>query len=206
MGGMAHLRVALTGGIASGKSLVAAELERLGAIVIDADVLSRQVVEPGTPGLAEVTRRFGPQVLNPDGSLNRTKLGEIVFNDDAAREDLNAIIHPAVIAERNRLDAQAPDGSVVVSVIPLLVETGQQNSFDSVIVVDIPEGLQLTRLEHRNNLTPEQAQSRILAQAPRAARLAVADHIIDNSGSKQETLTQVATLWNELTQAPSLRA
>ena len=139
------IRVGLTGGIASGKSLVAAELARLGAVVIDADVLAREVVEPGTPGLAAVVQRFGGEVLDGD-RLDRARLGAIVFADPEARRDLEQIIHPAVRARAAELERAAPPDAVVVHVIPLLVETGQQDDFDRVVVVDADPDTQLARL------------------------------------------------------------
>ncbi len=190
------VRIALTGGIASGKSLVSDELARLGAIIIDSDVLARQVVEPGTAALTEIVTRFGDDVLLSDGSLDRARLGEVVFQDNDARADLNAIIHPRVRSEARRREGEAPTGGVVVHVIPLLVETGQQSTFDAVLVVDVPEDLQLRRLMDRNGLTPEQAEARVAAQASRNDRLATADWIIDNSGEPEQTRRLVEELWH----------
>ena len=144
-----RLRVGLTGGIASGKSLVAAELAARGAIVIDADVLAREVVEPGTPALARIVERFGPQILR-DGQLDRSRLGEIVFADPAAREDLERIVHPAVRARAAELERAADPDAVVIHVIPLLVETGQQQDFDLVVTVDVDHETQIQRLISRN--------------------------------------------------------
>ncbi len=191
--------VGLTGGIASGKSAVADLLARHGAVIIDADVLAREVVEPGTPGLAAVVGRFGRSVLRPDGTLDRARLGEIVFSDAAARADLNAIVHPAVRARAATLAAQAPADAVVVHVIPLLVETGQATSFDPVVVVDVDEQTQLRRLMARSHLTRADAEARLAAQASRAERLEAADLVIDNSGSFADLARQVDTLWTSLT-------
>lgn len=191
--------VALTGGIASGKSFVADELARLGAVIVDSDVLARRVVEPGTPGLASVIGRFGEEVILPDGSLDRQRLGQIIFSDDAAREALNAIIHPRVRELANRIQESAPPGSVVVQVIPLLVETGLDRYFDTIVVVDVPEREQIDRLIARNALTRDQALARIRAQAPRSQRAAAATHVIDNAGTREQTLEQVGRLWRELT-------
>lgn len=190
------LRIGLTGGIASGKTLVSDELARLGAVVIDADVIAREVVEPGTPALAEVAARFGDGVLLPDGNLDRPALGAIVFSDDAARDDLNAIVHPRVRRRALELEAVAPAGSVVVHVIPLLVETGQARDYDAVLVVDVPVELQVHRLMHRNDLTTEQARARIRAQAPRSDRLRAATWVVDNSGDVASTVRQVEQMWN----------
>lgn len=189
-------RIGLTGGIASGKSMVSAELARLGAVVIDADLLAREAVAPGTAGLAAVLARFGPGVRRPDGTLDRARLAEIVFFDDDARADLEAIVHPIVRARAAELEADAPLHSMVVHVIPLLVETGQQQDFDGIVVVDAPVETQVSRLMHRNDLTTAEARARLRAQASRPARREVATWIIDNSGSEAETLTQVRALWD----------
>ena len=191
------LRVGLTGGIASGKSAVADALAAHGAILIDSDVLAREIVEPGTPGLAAIVERFGVGVLAADGTFDRAELGQIIFGDDAARADLNAIIHPAVRARRAEIFETAPDGAVVVAVIPLLVETGIADQFDQVVVVDLPEELQLERLMGRNGYDRDEALARVRAQASRAERLAVADHVIDNSGTPAQTRAQVDRLWRQ---------
>ncbi len=201
------MRLGLTGGIASGKTLVADELARLGAIVIDADVLARQVVARGTSGLAEVVARFGKDVLLTDGTLDRSSLGEVVFGDPQALTDLNAIIHPRVRAAARLVEDSCPDDAVVVHVIPLLVETGQEASFDGVIVVDAPEEVQLERLMRRNKLSEQQARDRMDAQVSRPERLAAADWIIDNSGEPESTLAAVRGTWHgpiaRLTERPA---
>lgn len=194
-------RIALTGGIASGKSAVAELLAGHGAVVVDADVLAREVVEPGTPGLAGVVDRFGPGVLRADGTLDRGALAAIVFADAAARADLNAIVHPRVraLAAQRRAAALASDpGAVVVEVIPLLVETGQAGSFDRVVVVDVPPEVQLARLAERDGLSGAEAHSRLAAQASRAERLAVADHVVRNTGTRADLARAVDRLWREL--------
>lgn len=196
------VRIALTGGIASGKSFVADELARLGAIIIDSDLLAREVVEPGTPGLARIVERFGDGVLR-DGVLDRAALGEIVFSDDAARADLNAIVHPLVRRRARELEDRADPGTVVVQVIPLLVETGLDAAYDVIVVVDVPTEVQVSRLIHRNDLTTEQARARVRAQASRENRLKVADHVIDNSGDEASTVRQVEALWPTLEAAAS---
>ena len=192
------MRIGLTGGIASGKSTVARELERLGAVIIDADVLARDVVALGTEGLKAVVARFGDAVLAADGSLDRLALAGIVFADPQARADLNAIIHPRVRERAAELEAAAPAGAVVVHVIPLLVETGQQDDFDAVVVVDTTVEEQLRRLTRRDSLTQTEAEQRVAAQASREERLGAATHVIDSSGPVRETMRQVDELWQNL--------
>lgn len=197
------LLVGLTGGIASGKTAVADRLAARGAVIVDADLLAREVVAVGTPGLAAVAERFGPTVLTVprDGApaeLDRAALGAIVFADPDARRDLEAIVHPLVRARAAELTRAAPPDAVVVQVIPLLVETGQAGVFDLVVVVDVDPGVQLSRLIERNGLTPEQAMARIEAQASRAQRLAVADRVVDNSGSIADLDAAVDALWRWL--------
>ena len=195
-------RIGLTGGIASGKTAVSDMLARRGAVIIDSDTLAREVVEPGTRGLEAIVERFGTTVLTPDGALDRAKLGQIVFDDPVARADLNAIVHPAVRARAAELQLQAPPGAVVVQVIPLLVETGQADDFDLVVVVDADEAVQLRRLMQRNGYTPSQARARLKAQASRAERLEAADLVIDNSAGLPELEAQVDALWPRLAGAP----
>ena len=192
------MRIGLTGGIASGKSTVARELERLGAVIIDADVLARDVVALGTEGLKAVVARFGDAVLAAYGSLDRRALAGIVFADLQARADLNAIIHPRVRERAAELEAAAPAGAVVVHVIPLLVETGQQDDFDAVVVVDTTVEEQLRRLTRRDSLTQTEAEQRVAAQASREERLDAATHVIDSSGPVRETMRQVDELWRSL--------
>jgi len=191
------ITVGLTGGIGSGKSTVAELLRARGALVIDADRLAREVVEPGTPGLAAVVARFGEGVLRADGSLDRAALGRIVFADEGARRDLEAIVHPAVRSRAAELSAQAGPGDVVVHMIPLLVETGQQDAFDLVVVVDVDPDTQLGRIRDRDGLDAAQATARVRAQASRAERLAAADVVVDNSGSLADLAAQVAVLWRD---------
>ncbi len=192
------MRIGLTGGIASGKSTVARKLEQLGAVTIDADVLARDVVALGTEGLKAVVARFGDSVLAADGSLDRRALARIIFADPQARADLNAIIHPLVRERAIELEAAAPAGSVVVHVIPLLVETGQQDKFDAVVVVDTTVEEQLRRLTRRDGLTRAEAEQRVAAQASREERLGAATHVIDSSGPVRETMRQVGELWRSL--------
>ncbi len=192
------LRVGLTGGIGAGKSEVSRRLAAQGAVVIDADAVAREVVAPGTPGLAEVSAAFGPEVLSPDGSLDRTLLGEVVFADAAARGKLNAIIHPRVAQRMAELEQAAGQGAIVVHDVPLITENGLASSYDIVVVVDVPPRVQLERLTRHRALTREQAKARIAAQASRDQRLAVAGIVIDNSGSLAELDRQVGELWAEL--------
>lgn len=192
------VRVGLTGGIASGKSLVADELAARGAVIIDADLLAREVVEPGTPGLTAIVERFGADVIT-DGRLDRAALARIVFSDDSARRDLEAIVHPAVRRRAAELEAEAPSDAVVVHVIPLLVETGQQDAFDVVLVVDVDRETQLRRLRERDRVTTAEAAARLAAQASRDQRLAAADVVIDNSADVTELRKQIEEIWLNLT-------
>jgi dephospho-CoA kinase len=197
------LRVGLTGGIGSGKSEVSKRLAALGAVVVDADKAAREVVEPGTPGLARIAEAFGPGVLRADGALDRAKLAEIVFADEAARGRLNAIVHP-LVHEHMRATEEAAvraggDEAVIVHDIPLLAEGGEQRrgGFDLVIVVDVPTGVQVERLAARG-LPEEQARARMAAQATRERRLAIADIVIDNSGTLADLDRRVAEVWTDL--------
>ncbi|AQP44099.1 dephospho-CoA kinase [Tessaracoccus flavus] len=192
-------RIALTGGIASGKSMVSDDLARRGAVIIDSDVLAREVVEPGTEGLHRIVERFGSEVLNADGSLDRAKLGNLIFSDERSREDLNAIVHPLVRARARELESAAPPDALVVHVIPLLVETGLDREFDRVIVVDAPAETQARRLMRRNNLGNQDAMARINAQASRRQRLSVADWVVDNSSDQASTVQQIDRIWADLT-------
>jgi dephospho-CoA kinase len=192
------VRVGLTGGIASGKSTVGAILRELGAVVIDADRLSRDAVAPGTPGLADVVRAFGPELLAEDGALDRAALARRVFEDPEARRRLEGIVHPLVRRAAAAEEATAAPGVLVVHDIPLLVETGQASSFDAVVVVDVPEAVQVQRMLADRGWTREEALSRIAAQASRADRLAAATHVVDNSGSLAELRDQVVEVHREL--------
>jgi dephospho-CoA kinase len=203
------LRVGLTGGIGSGKSEVSRRLAARGAVLIDADVAAREVVAPGTPGLARVAEAFGAGVLGPDGALDRDRLGALVFRDAAARAKLNAIVHPLVgewmaAAERAAVDAAGAD-VIVVHDVPLLAENGRAGGFDVVIVVDVPPGLQVGRLVSERGMAPDQARARMAAQASREQRLAVADLVIDNSGSLEDLDRRVAEVWADLQRRVSAR-
>ncbi|HHW51093.1 MAG TPA: dephospho-CoA kinase [Pseudoclavibacter sp.] len=190
--------IAVTGGIGAGKSTVCRRLGQLGAQVIDADQLARDVVAPGTPGLAEVVRAFGPDVLNADGSLNRPALAAVVFSDPDRRAVLNGIIHPRVQAESERLVAAAGPGATVVYDIPLLVETGGRSRFDIVVVVTAPREMRIARLVSERGMTRAEAERRIDAQATDAERAAVADVLIDSSGSIADTWIEVDALWRRI--------
>ena len=199
------LRVGLTGGIGAGKSEVSRRLAAQGAVVIDADAIARQVVEPGTDGLAEVVAAFGRKVLRPDGGLDRARLGDIVFADQDLRNKLNAIIHPRVAGRMGELErAVAPD-SIVVHDVPLIAENGRADAFDVVVVVDAPPRVQIERLVRHRDMTREQARARMAAQVTREQRLAIADIVIDNSGSLAELDRQAGDLWSELRQRVSDR-
>jgi dephospho-CoA kinase len=193
------LRVGLTGGIGSGKSEVARLLAAHGAVVVDSDALAREVVAPGTPGLAAVVAAFGPGVLAPDGGLDRPALAALVFADPAARERLNAIVHPLVAAAAAERTAGVPGDAVVVHDVPLLVEAGLAGGFDVVVVVDAPEDVRLARLTGRRGMSPEDASARMRAQATREERLAAAGHVIANDGTLQDLAERVDTLWAALT-------
>lgn len=195
------MRVGLTGGIGAGKSEVARLLASYGAVVIDADALAREVVEPGTPGLAAVVAEFGPGILAPAGDLDRAALGAVVFSDADRRRALEAIVHPLVGTRAGELIAAAPAGSVVVYDVPLLVENGLQHTYDQVVVVDAEDEVRLQRVVRRG-LARSDAERRMGAQAGREQRLAVADYVIDNSGDLAQLRTQVAALWTHLTSQP----
>src|SRR5438309_943935 len=199
------LRVGLTGGIGSGKSEVSRRLAIHGAMIVDADVAAREVVAPGTPGLARIVETFGADVLGPDGVLDRKRLGAIVFRDPGLRAKLNAIVHPLVrewmrAAERAAVRAADPRGSgpIIVHDVPLLAERLGKDSFDLVIVVDVPPELQVERLVSQRGMAPDQARARMAAQASREQRLAVADVVIDNSGSLADLDRPVAEVWADL--------
>ncbi len=192
------LHVGLTGAVASGKSAVAAKLAALGAVVIDADKLARQVVEPGTPGLGAIKDTFGEDVLLPDGSLNRPALAAIVFSDEAQRAKLNAIVHPLVRADAQKLRDAAPEQALVVEDIPLLVESGQAEKFDAVVVVQAPLEERMRRMVYDRGWTEADAKARIAAQATDEQRAAVADYLLDNSGSLAELEAQVESLYQQL--------
>jgi dephospho-CoA kinase len=185
------MRVGLTGGVASGKSTAAGVLSELGAVVIDADQLAREVVEPGTPGLAAVVDEFGPGILTEDGSLDRPALGAVVFGDEPARRRLEAILHPLIRARAAEIEAAAPAGALVVHDIPLLVESGQAGGFDAVLVVDVPVATQVERMVRDRGWSREDAEARVAAQASREERLAAATHVLDNTGTRDDLRARV---------------
>jgi dephospho-CoA kinase len=192
-------RVGLTGGVASGKSTVSALLADLGAVVIDADLLAREVVARGTDGLDAVVEEFGPDVLGPDGALDRSRLGALVFADPERRKALEAIIHPRVRQRAREIEAAAPPDAVVVHDIPLLTETGQATSFDAVVVVDVPTDVQVDRMVRIRGMSEADARARIAAQAGRDDRLAIATHVVDNTGSLDDLRARVAEVYRALT-------
>ncbi len=194
------MRIGLTGGIASGKSAVSRAFEALGVTVVDTDVIAREVVMPGSPALEEIRQTFGDAVVAADGTLDRRGLREQVFADDTRRRELEAILHPRIRALTLERAAQAA-GDYVVIVVPLLVETGFDRLVDRVVVVDCPEAQQLKRLMQRDGQDEATARRILAAQASREARLARADHVIDNSGTLAATEAQVAALHAELTAA-----
>ncbi len=189
----APLRIGLTGGIASGKSAVTAAFARLAVPVVDADRVAREVVEPGRPALAAVVAEFGPDVVGPDGRLDRAQLRRIVFADPERRRNLEAVLHPAIRATM-AAEVAALTTPYVVIAIPLLVETGQRHAVDRVLVVDCPPELQLARLMARDGEGEDRALAMIAAQAGRAERLAVADDVLENSGTLEALAAAVADL------------
>lgn len=192
------MRVGLTGGIASGKSSVSAILEELGAVIIDGDKLAREVVERGTSGLAQVVAAFGTEILTPDGDLDRPRLGQIVFNDEAKRKQLESIVHPLVFERYAALEAAAPADALVVHDIPLLAESGRADTFDAVIVVETPAEVQVERMLRDRGWTREDAESRIAAQATPEQRRAIATHLIVNDGSREHLRERVEQIHADL--------
>ncbi|MET9672686.1 dephospho-CoA kinase [Streptomyces sp. NPDC006482] len=192
------LKVGLTGGIGAGKSEVSRLLVSYGAVLIDADRIAREVVEPGTPGLAAVVEAFGDGVLTEDGALDRPKLGSIVFADADRLATLNAIVHPLVGARSADLESRASAGDVVVHDVPLLTENGLAPLYDLVVVVDASPETQLDRLVRLRGMDGSEARARMAAQATRAQRLAIADLVIDNGGPLEALEPQVRKVWEEL--------
>ncbi len=198
--------IALTGGIASGKSTIGKKLKQLGAVHIDADQLARDAVAPGSPGLERVIQRFGNEVLGATGELNRAALGAIVFNDTEALDDLNAIVHPEVrrlLVSRIEQARENDASSVVVYEVPLLVEVGIEQAsgpltFDAVVVADAPADLRVGRMVDLRGMNEDEARQRIANQASDEARRAIADVIIDTSGTEEFTIRQVEELWGQL--------
>lgn len=193
------ITIGLTGGIGSGKSTVAGMLATRGAVVVDADQIARDLVEPGGAALAELVTEFGPRILQADGSLSRGELAALAFSDPRATERLNAIMHPLIRAEAARRLAAQPDAAVVVYDMPLLVETGQRDLVDLVVVVDVPEETQIDRAVRLRGLDEADVRRRMEVQASREDRRAVADVVIDNAGTVPETEQQVEALWARIT-------
>lgn len=191
-------RVGLTGGIASGKSTVSRRLAELGAVVIDYDLLAREVVEPGSRGLDLIAQRFGPSVITAEGTLDRPALGALVFADPAALKDLEAITHPAIRDLAAEREASAGAEAVVVHDNPLLVEMGAATACDVVIVVDAPEQTQIARMVADRGMSEADARARIAAQAGRDERLAAADVVIENTGTLTELNARVDEIWKDL--------
>jgi dephospho-CoA kinase len=191
------VQIGLTGGIGSGKSVAARRFAELGALVIDADQVAREVVEPGTDGLAAVVAEFGEQILDGDGRLDRPALARVVFADEAARARLNAILHPRIRARFAERIAAAPAGTVVVQDVPLLAETGQAGGFDLVVVVEAPAEERVRRLVRDRGMPAEQARARMAAQATDEQRRAIADVLIVNDGTPDDLRAQVDRTWAE---------
>lgn len=196
------MRIALTGGIGSGKSTVSELLRAKGAVVVDADAIAREIVEPGEPALGEIVDAFGPEMIAADGSLDRARLAAVVFADGAALARLNEITHPRIAARSAELLSAAPEGAVVVYDMPLLVEQGPQAlaGWDAIVVVDAPDEVRLERLVARG-MEREDATRRLEAQVGREERRAVADHVLDNSRDLPSLARQVDDLWALLTGA-----
>lgn len=192
------LTVGLTGGIGSGKSEVARMLAGYGAVVVDADALARDALAPGTRGLAQVVEEFGTDVLAADGSLDRARLAERVFGDDAARARLEAIVHPVVGARSAELIAAAPADAVVVYDVPLLAEKGLADAYDLVVVVEAPKEVRVQRVVQARGMRADDVRARIAAQATPEQRAAVADVVLDNGGTRDELEAQVGELWAEI--------
>ena len=195
------LIVGLTGGIGSGKSSVSARLAVLGAVVIDADLIAREIVEPGEPALAAIRDRFGDAVISPDGTLNRQGLADIVFHDPNALTDLNAIMLPRIAARTRAEQEAAPDDAVVVHDSPLLVEQGLESAYDVILVVDCPDEVRLERLVKTRGMAEGDARARMAAQASRDQRLEVADFVIENDGSPEDLHHRVDEVWQLLLEA-----
>jgi dephospho-CoA kinase len=191
-------RVGLTGGIAAGKSAVSRVLRDLGAVVIDADQLAREVVAKGTPGLDAVVAEFGEGLLGADGELDRPAMARLVFADEDARRRLEAIVHPLVFERIVQLEAEAPAGAVVVHDVPLLAESGRARTFDAVVVVDAPIDVQVDRMVRDRGWTEAEARARIEAQASREERRAIATHVIENTGTLEDLRDRVTEVFEAL--------
>jgi len=203
------LKVGLTGSIAVGKSFVLGVLRELGARTIDADQIARECVEPGGPGLAAIVNEFGEGVLNTDGSLDRAKLGEIIFSDGAKRAELNSILHPFIIARQDEImqqwEGETPDGIAIIDAA-LMIESGGYKRFDKLVVVHCRPEIQIQRLMKRNSLSREEAELRVKSQMPQEQKMKHADYLIDTSGSFEETRQQVQRVFAQLNAAHRSRA
>lgn len=192
------MRIGVTGGIGSGKSTVASLLSERGAIVVDADLIARRIVEPGSPVLENLVEEFGAGILLPDGSLNRPELARLAFADERSTRHLNDITHPA-IREQAEIDLQAAEQrGIAVYEMPLLIETGQRSLVDLVVVVDVPEEMQVDRAVHLRGLPMDDVQRRMAAQVSRAERLEAADIVIGNAGTREDLEREVDALWDRL--------
>ncbi|MGW0663157.1 dephospho-CoA kinase [Streptodolium elevatio] len=196
------VNVGLTGGIGSGKSEVSRRLAAYGAVVVDSDLIAREVVEPGTPGLAALVAEFGADILAADGTLDRPKLGSLVFADKDRLAALNAIVHPLVGARADELRAAAAEDAVLVNDVPLLAENRLEKLYDLVVVVDASPETQLDRLVRLRGMTEQDARNRMAAQATRADRIAIADVVVDNDGPIEALEPQLRALWERLTGEP----
>lgn len=196
-----YMRVGLTGGIASGKSTVLDRFQELGASVVDADVVAREVVEPGTEGLRQIIAHFGRDFVQPDGTLDRAKLGQLIFRDEKERRKLNNILHPIINGRMRQqmahFEKEKPDTPVIAE-IPLLIENNLTRMFDRIIVVYVPEQVQVERLMKRNGLKEREAKERLKAQIPIEEKRQYADFIVDNSGDVENTRRQVDRIWGAL--------
>ncbi|MFG2847707.1 dephospho-CoA kinase [Kitasatospora sp. NPDC048296] len=192
------LKIGLTGGIGAGKSEVSRLFAARGAVIVDSDLIAREVVAPGTDGLAAVVAEFGPQVLREDGTLDRPALGAVVFGDPERLQALNAIVHPLVRARSAELEAAAAPDAVVVHDVPLLAENGLAPLFDLVVVVDAADEVRLDRLVRLRGMAEQEARARMAAQATREGRLAIADLVIDNGGPLEALSARVDEVWAEL--------